>query len=150
MKTNWLWKKGSNLIVSFLLRAQVSSGVGSKTWKRIYDITWWFFVKTNITNEFSVVDLVKIDSQSPVWSKFEKQSRMCFDQIHIKSTFYRPLKGGLLSYPTPERRFIYQFWKPSKNAIDNILKFVFVYDARFADVLCADQAVRGSLSHTAK
>ena len=86
-------------------------------WLRNYDVTWWFFVKTDITIEFSVVDLVKTDSYSPVSSKFEKQSRMCFDQIHIKPTFYRPLKDVLLSHVTSSRLFKYKFWKPSKNAI---------------------------------
>ena len=79
---------------------------------RNYDVTWWFFVKTDITTEFSVVDLVETDSYSPVSSKFEKQSRMCFDQIHIKPTFYRPLKVILLSHVTSERTFKYKFWKP--------------------------------------
>ena len=55
-----------------------------------------FFVKTDITTELSVVDIVEIDSYSPVSSKFEKQSRMRFDQIHIKPTFYRSLKDDLL------------------------------------------------------
>ena len=77
---------------------------------RNYDVTWWFFGKTDITTEFSVVDLVKMHSQSPVWSKFEKQSRMCFDQIHIKPTFYRPLKGGLLSHVTSESVIISLFY----------------------------------------
>ena len=47
-----------------------------------------FFVKTDITSEFSVVDLVKTDSYSPVSRMLEKQSRMRFDQIHIKPTVY--------------------------------------------------------------
>ena len=63
---------------------------------RNYDVTWWFFVKTDITTEFSVVDLVETDSYSPVSSKFENQSRMCFDQIHIKPTLYRRRKIDLL------------------------------------------------------
>ena len=46
------------------------------------------------------LDLVETDSYSPVSSKFEKQSRMCFDQIHMKPTFYRPFQGGLLGHMT--------------------------------------------------
>ena len=67
---------------------------------RNYYETWWFYIKTDITTEFYVVDLVKTDSYSPVSSKFEKQSRMRFDQIHIKPTYYRPLKDVLLSHVT--------------------------------------------------
>ena len=84
---------------------------------RNYYATWWFLVKTDITTEFSVVDLVETESYSPVSSNFEKQSRMCFDQIHIKPTYYRPLKDVLLSHVTSSRLFKYKFWKPSKNAI---------------------------------
>ena len=38
---------------------------------RNYDVTWWFIVKTDTTTEFSVVDLVEIESYSPISSKFE-------------------------------------------------------------------------------
>ena len=63
---------------------------------RNYDVTRWLYVKIDISGEFFIVDSVWTDCYSPVSSKFEQQFRMCFDQIHIKPTLYRPRKIDLL------------------------------------------------------
>ena len=98
IKLDWFFVIKSSNALPVIIKNTKNRFFGERL--RNYDVTWWFFVKTDITTEFSVVDLVETDSYSPVSSKFEKQSRTCFDQIRIKPTFNRPLKDVLLSHVT--------------------------------------------------
>ena len=69
---------------------------------RNYYVTRLCYAKTDITTEFPIVDLVLSYSLSSASSKFEIQSRMSFQKIHME----------------PSLRILeYQFWKPLKNAI---------------------------------